>query len=453
MRYLITLFVAFVALVQGVSAQKDGQVIDEIAAVVADNIIMQSEIEVEFQQLQKDIGQLNDSARCAIMRQKIVERMLLTQAQLDSLPLAEERVDMELEKRIKFFASQFPGGEKEMESYYGKSTSEIKANNREKIKNSMLVQEMQSKILREVKVSPTDIKKFFNELDKMDSLPYYSAEIELAQILMLPKVNKDAKTLALEKITDLRERILKGDNFGTMALIYSDDKGSAQRRGELGVFTRGDMVPEFEATAFKLKPDTISKIIETKYGYHILQLIDRRGENINVRHILIKPQIFKTDIALTKSLLDSVLWLVKIDSLTFERAAQKFSDDESTKANGGFITDGNVGSTKVAIDELPKDIFYSIDKLEPGQISEPELITLPTPDRQQAWRVFYVKSLSAPHRANLRDDYQKMQALALQRKQMLAMQNWIDKHKGNYYIQVSDNYKGCPSVSEFKKNN
>ena len=453
MRYLITICAAFVLCTNITFAQKDGQVIDEIAAVVADNIIMQSEIEVEFQQLQKDIGQLNDSARCAILRQKLVERMLLTQAQLDSLPLSEDRVDMELEKRIKFFASQFPGREKEMESYYGKSTSEIKANNRDKIKSSMLVQEMQSKILREVKVSPTDIKKFFNELDKMDSLPYYSAEVELAQIIMLPKVNKEAKQLALEKITDLRERVMKGDNFGTLALIYSDDKGSAQRRGELGVFTRGDMVPEFEAAAFKLKPDSTSKIIETKYGYHILQLIDRRGENINVRHILIKPQIFKSDIALAKSLLDSVLWLIKIDTLTFEKAAQKYSDDENTKANGGFITDGNVGSTKIAIDELPKDIFYSIDKLEPGEISEAELITLPTPDKQQAWRVFYVKSISAPHRANLRDDYQKMQALALQRKQNQAMQSWIDKHKGNYYIQVSDTYKNCPAISAFIKSN
>ena len=166
-----------------IASQAQGQVIDEIAAVVGDNIIMQSEIEVEFQQLQKDIGSLNDSARCAIMRQKIVERMLLTQSQWDSIPLGEERVDAELEKRIRFFSSQFPGGQKEMESYYGKTITEIKANNREKIKEGLLVQEMQSKILRDVKVSPTDVKKFFNELDKLDSLPYYSAEIQLAQII------------------------------------------------------------------------------------------------------------------------------------------------------------------------------------------------------------------------------------------------------------------------------
>ncbi len=441
----ITLFAATI------QAQTQGQVIDEIAAVVGDNIIMQSEIEVEFQQLQKEIGSLNDSARCAIMRQKIVERMLLTQAQWDSIPLADERVDYELDKRIKFFSSQFPGGQKEMETYYGKSIAEIKLSNRDKIKDGLLVQEMQNKVMKEVKVSPTDIKKLFNELDKLDSLPYYSAEIELAQIIMLPKVSKEAKELALEKITELRNRILMGDNFGTLALIYSDDKGSAQKRGELGYFTRGDMVPEFEATAYKLRPDSVSKIIETKYGYHIMQLVDRRGENINVRHILIKPNIFRSDINRTKEILDSVLWLVKIDSLTFEKAAQKFSDDENTKANGGYITDGTIGTSKIPLDELPKDIFFRIENLQAGQLSETELVTLPTPDRQQAWRVFYLKSESAPHRANMRDDYQKMQALAMQRKQMLTMQNWIDKHKITFYIQLSDKYKSCLGLQEFIK--
>lgn len=442
---LITLFAATI------QAQTQGQVIDEIAAVVGDNIIMQSEIEVEFQQLQKEIGSLNDSARCAIMRQKIVERMLLTQSQWDSIPLADERVDYELDKRIKFFSSQFPGGQKEMETYYGKSIAEIKLSNRDKIKDGLLVQEMQNKIMKEVKVSPTDIKKLFNELDKLDSLPYYSAEIELAQLIMLPKVSKEAKELAFEKITELRNRILKGDNFGTLALIYSDDKGSAQKRGELGYFTRGDMVPEFEATAYKLRPDSVSKIIETKYGYHIMQLVDRRGENINVRHILIKPNIFRSDINRTKEILDSVLWLVKIDSLTFEKAAQKFSDDENTKANGGYITDGTIGTSKIPLDELPKDIFFRIENLQAGEISETELVTLPTPDRQQAWRVFYLKSESAPHRANMRDDYQKMQALAMQRKQMQAMQNWIEKHKMTFYIQLSDQYKSCLGLQEFIK--
>jgi peptidyl-prolyl cis-trans isomerase SurA len=271
----------------------------------------------------------------------------------------------------------------------------------------------------------------------------------LAQIIIAPKVNSDSKQLAYEKIAELRARVLNGDNFGTLALMYSDDKGSAQRRGELGFFSRGDMVPEFEAAAFKLKPDSISKIIETKYGYHILQLVDRKGDNINVRHILIRPQIFNSDIELAKRKLDSIIWLIKIDSLTFEKAAQKFSEDEQTKSNGGYITDGEVGSTRVPVDELPRDMFYAIDGMEPGSMSQPELITLPTPDRQQVWRVFYKKSELPPHRANLKDDYQKMQALALQRKQLQTMQNWIEKNKSTFYIHVSDGYKNCYLIQDF----
>ncbi|MBW7844758.1 MAG: peptidylprolyl isomerase [Bacteroidia bacterium] len=428
-----------------------GQVIDEISAIVGDNIIMQYEIDVEFFQLQKEIGALSDSAKCAILRQKVVERMMLTQAQWDSIIVNDDRVDMELEKRIRYFAAQFQGGEKEMEKYYGKTIPEIKASNRSKIKQSMLVQEMQGKILRDVKVSPTDIRKLYNEMDKLDSLPYYSAEVELAQIVLTPKISKEAKELAFEKISELRERIIKGEDFGLLAMIYSDDKGSAQNKGELGFFGRGAMVPEFEAAAFRLRPDSVSKIIETKNGYHILKLIDRRGDDINVRHILIRPQIFRSDINNAKSFLDSILWLVKIDSMTFEQAAQKFSDDENTKSSGGFISEGN-GSNKIAIDELPKEMYYTIANLKPGEITSPELITLPTADRQQAWRVFYLKNEYAPHRANLKDDYQKLQALALQRKQVKTMQDWINKHKKNYYIQIGDNYKNCSSIQEFIKN-
>lgn len=450
-RFLICLILA-VCFTSHLSAQRAGQVIDEIAAIVGDHIIMQSEVEVEFQQLQKDIGLLNDSARCAIMRQKIVERMLLVQAEWDSIPMPEERVNMELEKRVRFFAAQFPGGEKEMERYYGKTITEIKASNREKIRQSLLVQEMQQKILKDIKIAPTDVKRYFNELDKLDSLPYYSAEIEIAQLVIAPKVSQEAKKIAYDKIAGLRERVLNGGSFGTLALIYSDDKGSAQKRGELGFFSRGDMVPEFEAAAFKLRPDSVSRIIETKYGYHILQLVDRKGENINVRHILVRPQILPSDIELARKKLDSVLWLIKIDTLTFERAAQKNSDDENTKANGGFLTDPN-GSTRIPVDELPKDLYYTIENLEPGMITEPELITLPTPDRQQVWRVLYLRSETPPHRANLKDDYQKMQALALQRKQMQAMQTWIDKHKKTFYIHVGDLYRSCGPLQDFTTNN
>jgi len=431
-------------------AQQQGKLIDEIVAVIGDNIILESEVEFEYEQMRKELPVIGDSVKCEILKQQMITKLMLTKAQLDSIELPDERVDAELEKRIKYFASQF-GGEKEMETFYGKSIADIKATNREKIRNNMLTQEMQGKILKDVKASPSDIKNYYKELEKNDSLPYYSSEVEIAQIIIKPVVSKESKEIALDKITELRDRILKGESFNTMALIYSDDKGSATHGGELGFFSRGDMVPEFEATAFKLKPDSISKIIETKYGYHILKLIDRKGDNINVRHILIMPKTFRSDIELSKQKIDSIIWLIKIDSITFENAAKKFSDDIATKNNGGYITEGQIGTTKVPVDELPKDLFFKIEKLKPGDITQPEEITLPGPDREKAWRVIYLKSESKPHVCNMVDDYQKLQSMAFQRKQQKTMQEWVEKYKKNIYISVSDSYKMCPTIKAFIK--
>ncbi len=445
---LLILFLIFVC--KEASGQQAGQVIDQISAVVGENIVMQSEIEMEFEQMKRQSDEpISDSFKCELMRQKLIEKIFLLKAQIDSIPLSEERLDAELDKRIRYFARQF-GGEKAMEEFYGKSITQIKADNREKIKHGMLVQEMQNKVLKDVKVSPTDIKRYFNEIAAMDSLPFYSAEVEVAQMIIEPKVTREAKQIALEKITELRDRIMNGESFNTMALIYSDD-GSASKGGELGFFTRGQMVPEFEAAAFRLKPDSISKVIETKFGYHILKLVDRKGDNINVRHILIRPKIFTTDVSKAKEKLDSILWLIKIDTISFENAAKKYSDDPFGKGNGGFITDQQTGSTKIAVDELDKEIYFKIESLKPGDITEPELITIPGPDKQQVWRVLYLKSESKPHRANLRDDYQKFQAMAMQRKQQRAMESFIAKTKKDLFIQVNEPYKNCDQVIEFLK--
>jgi peptidyl-prolyl cis-trans isomerase SurA len=434
-----------------IAQNKPGMVIDQIVGIVGDNIIMQSELEIEFSQLRKEFPEANDSFKCEILKQKLNEKVMLCKAQLDSIVLSEDRLEQELERRIAYFASQTPGGVKGLEEYYGKTIAEIKATNREKIKEGLLVQEIQQKALKDVKITPNDIKKFYNELAANDSLPFYSAEVEVAQLIIGPKVSKEAKDIAHEKIVELRNRIVAGEHFNTLALIYSDDKGSAVQGGELGFFGRGAMVPEFEAAAFRLKPDSVSKVIETKFGYHILTLIDRKGDNINVRHILIRPKIFNKDIDDAKVLLDSILWQIKIDSLTFEQAAKKFSDDPLTKSSGGFITESGTGTTKVPIDELDKSLYFRIEGLNAGDITEPELITMPTPDREQMWRVLYLKSETKPHRANLKDDYQKFQVMAENKKKAKALADYIDRSKKQFYVHVSDEYKNCPSIKKFLK--
>lgn len=434
-----------------VNAQESGQVIDRIVAEVGANVIMQSELEMEYVQMREKMGIQHDSVKCFILRQKIMDYILLAKAQLDSVVVPEDRVDYELEKRIKYFASsQFNGDEKAMEEYYGKSIAQIKADNRDKIKNSMLIQEMQGKALKDVKVSPTDIKKLFNAYTR-DSLPFYSAEVELAQLIIEPKVSKESKQIALEKIQELRSRIIDGQDFTTLALIYSEDKGSAANGGELGFFSRGDMVPEFEAAAFRLKPDSISKIIETKYGYHILKLVDRKGERINIRHILIRPQIFKADVQKAKELMDSIIWEIKQGKITFEEAAKKYSDDVNTKSNGGFITETQTGNHRVPVDELDKEIYFHIESLKAGDMTEPELITVPGIDKIQAWRVFYLKSEMPPHRANLKEDYQRFQVMAQQEKQTKALKDYVERSRKEVFIKVVDDYKTCPQVAPLLK--
>lgn len=427
------------------------QVIDEIVAVVADKIIMRSDIEIAFEQMSRESGITHDSLRCIILEQKLIESLLVLKAQVDSLPVSDERVDAELEERIRYFAQQY-GGEKALEEIYGKSISEIKASNREKIKNNQLASAMMAKIVKDVKVTPTDVKNFYNEIPT-DSLPYFSSEVELAQIIIEPKISKESKQVAYEKIVDLRKRIVEdGDKFSTLAQLYSDDKGSALKGGELGYFGRGMMVPEFEGAAFRLKPDSISRIIETKYGYHIIQAIQRKGDEVNARHILIMPKVYSSDIELSRHLLDSIIQLIKMDSLSFEEAAQKFSDDEQTKNSGGFIGSGSLGATKIPVDELSKELNINVQSMEVGKMTEPELIILPGPDQKRAWRIYYLKSESAPHRANLKDDYQKLQAMAFNKKQQDTREKWMERYRKQFYIQISENYANCPQLKPWIQN-
>jgi len=427
-------------------ANSKAQILDEIIGVVADRVILRSDIEIANEQITKQTGKESDSIRCDVFKQKLIENLMIIKALVDSLPVNEERIDAEIEERIRYFTKQY-GGEKALEEIAGKSIQEIKAAQRENIKNSQLIQDIQGKIVKDVKVNPTDIKNYFNAISK-DSLPYYSAEVELAQLVIEPKISAASKEAAYEKIAELRKRIVEGgDKLSTLAVIYSDDKASASNGGELGYFGRGMMVPEFEAAAFKLKPDSVSKIVETTFGYHLIQPIQRKGEEVNARHILIMPKTYSADLELAKSKIDSILQLIKMDSISFENAVKKFSDDQETKATGGFIGSGGMGNTRVPVDELDKAVYLGISNMKPGDISEPELIYLPGPEKKKAWRVFYLKSEMPPHIANLKDDYQKFQQLAFRKKQNTVLNKWIEHNRKQFYIQINGPYATCPDIA------
>lgn len=453
-RYLTAFLLCLLAAPVGSWAQPEaGKTIDGIVAVLGDKIILHSEVEFEYQQMRSEYpGKISDTFRCEIINQKMAEKLLATKAEVDSLPMNEERVEAELDQRIDRFSMQFKDGIKGLEDFYGKPIGEIKSNLRDKIRLNLLVGEMQQKVLRDVKVTPTDIKNYFNELSK-DSLPYFSAEVEVAQIVIEPKVSRDAREAALQKAQELRARLLRGENFRSLARIYSDDPGSSKEGGDLGFFSRGIMMPEFEAAAFKTPQDSISKIVETKYGFHIIQVIKRRGEEVHARHILIRPEIYSSDIELAGRLADSVYRLIKKDSMSFTDAAKKFSTDKNTAPRGGFITDANMsGNTKIPVDQLPRDVFMATQKMSVGDISEPQMATISVQGEMiRVWRMLYVKSETPPHQLDPKTDYQKLQQLTESSKKNKVLQKWVEKNRKDFYVHIAAEYRTCPQLQNWLK--
>lgn len=424
------------------------QVIEEVAVVVGENIITKSEWESEYLQAKEQYTEFKGDLRCEILNQLILQKLMLHKAEIDSVVISDEQVESETDRKMRYFISQI-GDESKLEQYLGKTILQYKEEIKPKIKQQMLIQEIQRKLLEEVKVTPTEVKNYYDEIPS-DSLPLFGTEVELGQILITPKPNKYAKEYAYSVIKKYRDEILEGKrNFELTAKSFSEDKSSAINGGELGFFKRGEMVAAFEAAAFKLKADSISPIIETQYGYHILKLIERRGERINVRHILIKPTIIKQDMIETEKLLNSIIINIKKDSLTFCQAANKYSEDEYTKSNCGFFSDPNLGSSRVDIELLDKDIVLQLQNMKPGEFSTPTLVYMP--DGSSAYRVLYLKSESKPHRANLKDDYQKIQAFALEKKKQKTITDWSKKYKKNVYIRITEEYKTCEEINHWYK--
>jgi peptidyl-prolyl cis-trans isomerase SurA len=423
-------------------AQKEGKLLDQIVAVIGNQIIKQSDINSQLQQIQNQLKEQGDTtiiSPCEILEDLVFEKLMLDQAQKDSIEVSEAQVEAELDRRIRFFVLQI-GSEKKLEEYYGKSINSIKDEFRTSIKNQLLTQQMQQKISGNVTVTPAEVKAFFNRFP-IDSLPFVNAEVEIGQIVIEPTISKEAKAAAKEKLNTLRERILKGENFSTLAVLYSEDPGSARKGGELGLVPRGTFVPEFEAAAYNLKQGEVSKIIETEFGYHILQLIERRGEQINVRHILITPKIDGSDLLRAKNKIDSVYAILKADTLSFAEVAMRYSDDKATKDNGGLIINPQTNTTRFEMNQIDPSLFFVIDKLKVGEYSEPQIFQ--TQGGKQAYRILYLKTRTEPHRANLKDDYQRLQEAALAFKQNEITRKWISKKLQTTYLRIIPEYTTC----------
>jgi peptidyl-prolyl cis-trans isomerase SurA len=423
------------------------RVIDEIVAVVGENIVMRSDLETEYAQAQKQMEIYEGDLKCEILNQLVIQKLYLHKAVVDSVYASDERVSDEVDRRIQYYAEQI-GGEKKLEQYLGKSIAEYKEQMRPKIEEQMVSQQIQQGLIAAVKVTPTDVRKFFAAIPK-DSLPEFGKEIELAVVTTKPKPSAYAKEYALEKITKIRADIIKGIyTFDYAAKSNSDDKGSAINGGELGYFSRGQMVSSFERAAFKLEAGTVSEIIETEYGFHILQLIDRKGEKVNARHILIKPLIVNSDLVALEKKMQGYIADIKVDKITLCQVAGEHSTDAATKDNCGFYSNPTTGSQLVPLDALDEMTKNKVAQMTEGEYTEPEKFQ--DIDGTIGYRFYYLRKVSAAHIANLKDDYQKVQALALEKKQEDAINDWVKTYKAGVYVWIDNKYVNCEELKGWK---
>ncbi len=415
------------------------KVIDQVVAVVGSNNIKLSDIEMQYSQYQlQNPTEGGASVKCEILENLLFMKLLLHQAEIDSLVVKDEMVQDRMNRNLRYFISQI-GSKEKLEEYYHKSIAEIKEEMYDMLKKQLLSEMMQNKITEKITITPSEVKLFYKNINQ-DSLPLVESEFEIGQIVKQPLITEDAKTIAKEKILGFYDRVKKGENFAALATLYSDDIESAKKGGELGMFTRGEMLPEFEAAAFTLKAvNDVSPVTKTKEGYHVLQLIERRGEYVNVRHILIRPKVTEEDLQKAKNSLDSIYALIN-NPLKFEEAAIKYSDDPN-KYNGGMMINTYSGSTRFLAKEVDQSAFFIVDKLKQGEFSKP--VPMLTEDRNQAYRILYLKIRTKPHKANLVEDYDRIQTAALENKKQKAIGDWI-KEKINFtYVAINGDYKNC----------
>ncbi len=427
--------------INGIKAQ--GKVIDRVIAVVGSNPILQSELESQYQQLVTSQEAVDENTRCKLLEELLYQKLLLAQAQKDSLFVTDPQVEQELDKRIRYYIHQF-GSEEKFVAFYGKSVDDFKIDLKDNVRDLLLAQQMQSKVTGDKTVTPNEVKLYFATIPE-DSIPFIGSEVEVGQIQKKPKTTPVAKKEAKDKIEDIRLRIMKGDSpFASMAALYSEDPGSASKGGLYEHIQRGQFVPEWDAWAFKLKPNEISEVFETVYGFFIIQLIERRGDEVDARSLLIAPKVDADDMLRAKLSLDTIYTKILTDTLSFSEQAAKYSDDEDSKNSGGLIVNPFNGSTRFQMDEIgqmDQTVAFAIDKLKVGEFTKPMPMT--SKDGKQAYRVVYLKTRTSPHKANLIDDYQKIQANALAKKQSEAIQTWIKKKSTNTFVRLNDDYKNC----------
>lgn len=447
----VVLSILFLTVTVIAQAQVKKVIADKIVGAVGDKYILKSDIDNAIadykRQAQGQEGAVIPSV-CQVLEGQLIRKALVLQSEKDSLVVTDEEVENMIDSKIRRFIAEF-GSKEALEEIAGKSIFQLKEDFRMPIKEQKLAQDMQEKIVEKIKITPNEVRQYYNKIS-VDSLPLYESEVSIAQIIIHPKANRDIEEYVISQLLGYRKQVEAGINtFDQLIKLYSEDPGAKEN---LGVYNLNrnerNFDPAFMAGSFRLKDGQISAPIKSKFGYHLIQLISRSGDDAVVKHILRIPPITNDEINETKHLLDSIKKEVLAGRLIFGEAVNKYSDDEGSKFSGGSIT-GNDGSAYVNLDQLDKDMIMVVKNMKPGEISEPQVYV--DERGRKTVRLIYFKERSAPHKENLKEDYNKVSVRALEEKKAKAMEAWFKEHINNYYIYLDPEYNACKELVDWNK--
>ncbi|MCD6346155.1 MAG: peptidylprolyl isomerase [Bacteroidales bacterium] len=442
--YLLILpFILVLSQIQ-VSAQVVGQndepvILDRVLAIVGGHPVFQSDVESQYLTA-RAMGYATQANKCSIFEKLMVSKLLLNQSEIDSIEVDDGEVESEVKNRLQGMLQDAGGSEEMIVEYFKKSMLEIEKDMFKPIKEQMLTQRMQNTITADARITPSEVQKFYRSIPK-DEIPLIPETLEIEQIVLKPRISQEEISRVKNKLRDFREQILNGKSMSTLAVLYSQDPGSHSQGGELGFLPRGVLVPEFAKVAYNLKKGDVSRVVKTEFGYHIMQLIARKGDMINVRHILLRPEVSIEAKLKTRSQLDSIANGIRQSDLSFGDAALLYSVDEKSRANGGLMVNEKTASSKFEPKDLEPAIMTTIKKLKTGEISNP----FETKDQTDntVYKIIRIKSKVPAHRADIDQDYQFIQEIALKKKQQDIIDEWIADKQKSMYLRIHDDYKNC----------
>ena len=418
------------------------QVVESVVAVVGNEVIYLSEIEGQVVQLKAERDPTPiEQLRCRVFEDQLIQKLFLDQARIDSIVVSPESVESDLNSRLTDYIRR-AGSEQALETYFNKSMAEIRKDLREMLTNQYIVQETQGTIAKDITVTPEEVRKFYNTIPR-DSLTLVPRKVQLSLLSVQPPDMEASKAEVRQRLLDLRSQIINGKSFSALAILYSEDPGSAPRGGELGYNTRGELAKPYAEAAWSLKQGVVSKIVESEFGFHIIQLIDRKGDMVNSRHILMKPKLSAEQTEWSILRLDSIANLIRSDSLSFTEAAMRYSSDKATRANGGKMVSENPAERVnwLTLDELSKEINLVVRNMKLGEISDPFRTT--DAKGNSIYCIIRLDAEIPAHKMNMQDDYNYLSELALRDKQGRKYQEWIADKIRRTYIRISDDFRGC----------